>query len=222
MGGQRVTRRVRSACADATLLAVPSPSPPVWTDDGRPRCAWATGPWLAPYHDEEWGVAVHDDRQHFEYLTLEAAQAGLSWLTVLKRREGYRKAFAKFDPAKVARFDRQRVDKLLTDPGIVRNRAKVESTVSNAAAFLELQEEQGSFDEYLWEFVDGTPVVNRWRSMDRVPATTPLSEAVSADLRRRGFRFVGPTVVYAHLQAAGLVIDHVTGCFRHPQLTGTE
>lgn len=167
-------------------------------------------------------MAVHDDRQHFEYLTLEAAQAGLSWLTVLKRREGYRKAFAKFDPAKVARFDRQRVDKLLTDPGIVRNRAKVESTVSNAAAFLELQEEQGSFDEYLWEFVDGTPVVNRWRSMDRVPATTPLSEAVSANLRRRGFRFVGPTVVYAHLQAAGLVIDHVTGCFRHPQLTGTE
>ena len=126
-------------------------------------------------------MAVHDDRQHFEYLTLEAAQAGLSWLTVLKRREGYRKAFAKFDPAKVARFDRQRVDKLLTDPGIVRNRAKVESTVSNAAAFLELQEEQGSFDEYLWEFVDGTPVVNRWRSMDRVPATTPLSEAVSAE-----------------------------------------
>ncbi len=165
-------------------------------------------------------MAVHDDRRHFEYLTLEAAQAGLSWLTVLKRREGYRKAFAGFDPAKVARFDRRRVDALLTDPGIVRNRAKVESTVSNAAAFLDLQEEQGSFDGYLWQFVDGVPVVNRWRSVDRVPATTPLSEAVSADLRRRGFRFVGPTVVYAHLQAAGLVVDHVTTCFRHPDRSG--
>lgn len=166
-------------------------------------------------------MAVHEDRRHFEYLTLEAAQAGLSWLTVLKRRDGYRKAFAGFDPAKVARFDRRRVDALLTDPGIVRNRAKVESTVSNAAAFLGVQEERGSFDEYLWDFVDGLPVVNRWRSLDRVPATTPLSEAVSADLRRRGFRFVGPTVVYAHLQAAGLVMDHVTACFRHPELSGT-
>lgn len=212
---------VRLEGTDATLLAVPSAPMPAWTDDGRPRCAWASGPWLAPYHDEEWGVAVHDDRLHFEYLTLEAAQAGLSWLTVLKRREGYRRAFAAFDPVKVARFDRRRIDKLLTDPGIVRNRAKVESTVSNATAFLKVREERGNFDDYLWNFVDGAPVINRWRSVDRVPATTPLSEEVSADLRRRGFRFVGPTVVYAHLQAAGLVIDHVTGCFRHRELTGT-
>jgi DNA-3-methyladenine glycosylase I len=163
-------------------------------------------------------VAVHDDRRHFEYLTLEAAQAGLSWLTVLKRREGYRRAFAGFDPARVARFGRRRIDALLADPGIVRNRAKVESTVANAVAFLALQEEQGGFDRYLWQFVDGTPVVNRWRSVSEVPATTPLSEAVSADLRRRGFRFVGPTVVYAHLQAAGLVIDHLTTCFRYGEL----
>jgi DNA-3-methyladenine glycosylase I len=212
---------VRLQRAEATLLAVPSPPMPAWTDDGRRRCSWANGPWLAPYHDEEWGVAVHDDRRHFEYLTLEAAQAGLSWLTVLKRREGYRKAFKGFDPVEVARLDRRRIDKLLTDPGIIRNRAKVESTVSNAIAFLEVQEERGSFDDYLWEFVDGTPVVNRWRSVDRVPATTPLSEALSADLRSRGFRFVGPTVVYAHLQAAGLVIDHVTDCFRHLELAGT-
>jgi DNA-3-methyladenine glycosylase I len=213
---------VRRDRAATTLLAVPSPPTPAWTDDGRPRCAWATGPWLVPYHDEEWGVAVHDDRRHFEFLTLEGAQAGLSWLTVLKRREGYRKTFAAFDPVKVARFDRRRIEKLLADPAIIRNRAKVESTVSNAAAFLEVQEERGSFDDYLWEFVDGTPVINRWRSMDQLPATTPLSEAVSADLRARGFRFVGPTVVYAHLQAAGLVIDHVTSCFRHRELAGTK
>lgn len=191
-----------------------------WTDDGRPRCAWATGPWNVPYHDEEWGVAVHDDLRHFEYLTLEAAQAGLSWLTVLKRRDGYRRAFAGFDPAKVARFGARKVEALLDDPGIVRNRAKVESTVANAAAFLRVQEEHGSFDNYLWGFVDGTPVVNRWRSVDQVPATTPLSEEVSGDLRRRGFRFVGPTVIYAHLQAAGLVVDHLTTCFRYPELAG--
>lgn len=165
-------------------------------------------------------MAVHDDRRHFEYLTLEAAQAGLSWLTVLKRREGYRRAFAGFDPARVARFGRRRIEALLGDPGIVRNRAKVESTVTNAAAFLAVQEEHGAFDRYLWEFVDGTPVVNRWQSADRIPATTPLSETVSADLRRRGFRFVGPTVVYAHLQAAGLVIDHLTTCFRYEELSG--
>jgi DNA-3-methyladenine glycosylase I len=175
---------------------------------------------MAPYHDEEWGVPVHSDNRHFEFLTLEAAQAGLSWLTVLKRREGYRRAFAGFDPAKVARFRPARVETLLADPGIVRNRAKVEATVANAGAFLAVQEEQGSFDRYLWGFVDGTPVVNRWRSTTRVPASTPLSEAVSADLRRRGFRFVGPTIVYAHLQAAGLVVDHLTTCFRYEELAG--
>lgn len=199
---------------------VPAATDPQWTDDGRPRCAWANGPWLAPYHDQEWGVPVHDDRRHFEFLTLEAAQAGLSWLTVLKRRDGYRRAFAGFDPAKVARYGPSKVESLLGDPGIIRNRLKVESTVTNAAAFLRVQEELGSFDAYLWAFVDGSPVVNRWRSMGKVPATTPLSEAVSADLRRRGFRFVGPTVIYAHLQAAGLVVDHLTTCFRYPDLAG--
>ncbi len=191
-----------------------------WTDDGRPRCAWATGPWLVPYHDEEWGVPVHDDGTHFEFLILEGAQAGLSWLTVLKRRDGYRRAFAGFDPARVARFTPKKIEALLGDPGIIRNRAKVEATVANAGAFLAVADEHGTFDDYLWSFVDGTPVVNHWRSIDRVPATTPLSEALSADLRRRGFRFVGPTVCYAHLQAAGLVNDHLTTCFRHPGAKG--
>jgi DNA-3-methyladenine glycosylase I len=185
---------------------------------GRRRCDWARGEWLVPYHDTEWGVAVHDDRRHFEFLTLEGAQAGLSWLTVLKRRDGYRRAFCDFDPARVARFSPATVARLLADPGIIRNRAKVEATVANAAAVLSLQEERGSFDDYLWDFVDGRPVRNRWRYLDQVPATTPLAEALSADLRRRGFRFVGPTICYAHLQAAGLVLDHLTTCFRHRQL----
>jgi DNA-3-methyladenine glycosylase I len=189
-----------------------------FVDDGRDRCGWATGPWLVPYHDLEWGVPVHDDHRHFEFLILEGAQAGLSWLTVLKRREGYRKAFAGFDPAVVARFTPRRVERLLTDVSIIRNRAKVESAVGNARAFLDVQEERGSFDDYLWGFTDGAPVINRWRRIGQVPATTPLSEAVSADLRRRGFRFVGPTVVYAHLQAAGLVNDHLTTCFRHAEV----
>jgi DNA-3-methyladenine glycosylase I len=193
---------------------------PEWTDDGRPRCSWANGPWLAPYHDEEWGVAVHDDHRHFEFLTLEAAQAGLSWLTVLKRRDGYRRAFADFDPEVVARFTPRKVDKLLLDTGIIRNRKKVEATVANATALLAVADERGSFDEYLWEFVGGAPVVNRWRKPGDVPPTTPLAETVSADLRRRGFRFMGPTVVYAHLQAAGLVMDHVTSCFRYAELAG--
>lgn len=199
---------------------MPRPADHERTGDGRPRCAWATGPWLVPYHDEEWGVPVHGDRHLFELLTLESAQAGLSWLTVLKRREGYRRAFAGFDPAKVARFRPARVEALLQDPRIVRNRAKVEATVANAAAFLRVQEELGSFDHYLWAFVDGTPVVNRWPAGGRLPASTPLSEAVGADLRQRGFRFVGPTVVYAYLQAAGLVMDHLTTCFRHHELAG--
>jgi len=188
--------------------------------DGRPRCGWATGPWLTPYHDEEWGVPLHDDRRHFEFLVLEGAQAGLSWLTILKRRDGYRAAFADFDPEVVARFTKRRIESLLEDPGIIRNRAKVESTVTNAAAFLALRDEVGSFDGYLWSFVDGT-LVNRWPSDGRIPARSALSERVSADLRRRGFRFVGPTTCYAHLQAAGLVLDHITSCFRYPELTRT-
>ena len=189
-------------------------------DDGRPRCGWAKGPWLTPYHDLEWGVPLHDDRRHFEFLVLEGAQAGLSWLTILKRREGYRAAFAGFDPEAVARFTRRRVESLLKDRAIIRNRAKVESTVTNAAAFVALQGEVGSFDEYLWAFVDGVPVVNRWPADGHIPASSALSEAVSADLRRRGFRFVGPTTCYAHLQAAGLVLDHITTCFRHDELAG--
>jgi DNA-3-methyladenine glycosylase I len=175
---------------------------------------------MVAYHDTEWGVPVHDDATHFEFLVLEGAQAGLSWSTILKRRAGYRKAFAGFDAAKVARFTPARVEKLLGDPGIIRNRAKVEATVRNARAFLAVQEELGSFDSYIWGFVGGRPVVNRWRRIEQVPATSPESEALSADLRRRGFGFVGPTVCYAHLQAAGLVNDHLVGCFRHHEVMG--
>lgn len=183
------------------------------------RCGWANGPELELYHDTEWGVPVHDDRTHFEFLVLEGAQAGLSWLTILKRREGYRKAFAQFDAQKVARFTPARIEKLLQDPGIIRNRAKVESTVRNARIFLDVSEEFGSFDTYIWRFVDDKPKVNRWRRIDQLPASTPISEAVSKDMRSRGFRFVGPTVCYAHLQAAGLINDHLMSCFRYPVLT---
>jgi DNA-3-methyladenine glycosylase I len=188
--------------------------------DGRTRCEWATGPWNIPYHDTEWGVPVHDDRAHFEFLVLEGAQAGLSWLTILKKRDGYRRVFAGFDPEKVARFTQKRIEKILLDPGIIRNRAKVESTVRNARAYLAVQEEFGSFDAYMWRFVGGRPKVNKWRRLGQIPATTPASEALSADLRRRDFRFVGPTVCYSHLQAAGLVNDHVVSCFRYAELTG--
>jgi DNA-3-methyladenine glycosylase I len=195
---------------------------PADEDDGRERCTWATGPWLVPYHDEEWGVPVHDDRTHFEFLVLEGAQAGLSWLTILKRRHDYRRVFADFDPAKVARITPARLESILADASIIRNRRKVESVVSNAKAFLAVQEEHGSFDDYLWDFVDGQPIVNGWRSTDKIPATTPLSDAVSADLRSRGFRFIGPTVCYAHLQAVGLVNDHLTGCFRYGDLVAPD
>ena len=175
---------------------------------------------MVAYHDTEWGVPVHDDRTHFEFLVLEGAQAGLSWSTILKRREGYRKAFAGFDAAKVARFTPARVEKLLADPGIIRNRAKVEATVRNARHFLEVQEEFGTFDAYIWGFVGGLPLVNTWRRIDQLPAVTAESEAFSKDLRSRGFGFVGPTVCYAHLQACGLVNDHMVSCFRYAELTG--
>ncbi len=188
--------------------------------DGVRRCEWAQGDEMIAYHDTEWGVPVHDDPTHFEFLVLEGAQAGLSWATILKRRPGYRRAFADFDAAKVARFRPNRVEKLLTDPGIIRNRAKVEATVRNARAFLAVQEEFGSFDAYVWGFVGGRPIVNSWRRTDQIPALTPTSEALSADLRRRGFGFVGPTVCYAHLQATGLVNDHLVSCFRYGELTG--
>jgi DNA-3-methyladenine glycosylase I len=165
-------------------------------------------------------VPIHDDRRHFELLVLEGAQAGLSWLTILKRRDGYRGAFADFDPTQVAGFDAARVELLLSDPGIVRNRQKVESAVGNAAGTLRIQAELGSFDAYIWGLAGGHPVVNRWTSQEQVPAITPLAEVVSTDLRRRGFRFVGPTICYAYLQAAGLVLDHLTSCFRYGELVG--
>ena len=181
------------------------------------RCEWAEGVSLAyiEYHDKEWGVPVYDDRTQFEFLLLEGAQAGLSWSTILNKREGYRKAFADFDVNKVARFTNKRIDTLLQDPGIVRNRLKVQSAVSNAKAFLAVQEEFGSFSDYIWGFVDGEPIRNRCRKDSDVPATSPESDALSKDLKKRGFKFVGSTIIYAHMQATGLVNDHVTGCFRY-------
>ena len=179
------------------------------------RCEWATvSELMVAYHDEEWGVPSHDDVRLFEMLTLEGAQAGLSWSTILNKREGYRRAFAGFDPAVVARFGAKDVERLLADPGIVRNRLKVESTVNNAARVLEVQESEGSFDAYLWSFVDGEPIVNRWRDIGEIPAETDLSKTVSKDLKRRGFRFVGPTGIYAFMQTVGMVDDHTVDCFR--------
>ncbi len=181
------------------------------------RCPWAYGasPFYVPYHDEEWGVPVHDDRKQFEFLTLESAQAGLSWATILNRREGYRKAFAGFNPAKVARFDARKIAALLKDPGIIRNRLKVAAAVNNARLFLEVQKEFGTFSKYIWAFVGGKPKVNRWARLSQLPATSKESDALSADLKRRGFKFVGSTIVYAHMQATGLVNDHLVSCFRH-------
>jgi DNA-3-methyladenine glycosylase I len=166
------------------------------------------------YHDVEWGVPVHDDRTHFEFLILEGAQAGLSWSTILARREGYRRAFADFDPAKVARFTPSRVEKLLLDPGIIRNRQKVESAVGNARAYVKLQEELGSFDRFIWGFVDGSPIINRWETTKQIPATSKQSDALAAALKQRGFKFAGSTIMYAHMQACGLVNDHLVSCWR--------
>jgi len=179
------------------------------------RCAWPRSPLDIDYHDKEWGVPLHDDRRLFELLTLEGAQAGLSWSTILAKRAGYRAAFAEFDAARVARFTPARLAKLLLDPGIVRHRQKIASTVTNARAFLEVQKEFGSFDGYLWRFVSGRPIDGRRRGHGDVPARTPESDALSADLKRRGFRFVGSTICYAFMQAAGLVNDHVIDCFRY-------
>jgi DNA-3-methyladenine glycosylase I len=179
------------------------------------RCGWARTPLSIAYHDAEWGTPVHDDRVLFEFLVLEGAQAGLSWETILRKREAYRAAFANFDPTRVARFTPARIERLLVDPGIVRNRLKIESAVSNARAFLEVQQEFGSFDAYVWRFVGGHPRVNAWRSLREIPARTPESDALSLDLRRRGFRFVGSTICYAFMQAVGMVNDHLVGCFRH-------
>jgi DNA-3-methyladenine glycosylase I len=180
------------------------------------RCQWAgTDPLYVAYHDEEWGVPVHDDRKLFEMLILEGAQAGLSWSTILNKREGYRKAFDNFEPEKVAAYGEEKIAQLLDNPGIVRNRLKVRSAVQNAQAFLELQEAFGSFDNYLWRFVDGQPVQNRWQTLAQVPAETDESRALSKDLKKRGFNFVGPTIMYAFMQAVGMVNDHVVSCFRH-------
>jgi DNA-3-methyladenine glycosylase I len=170
------------------------------------------------YHDEEWGVPVHDDRRHFEFLVLESAQAGLSWSTILNKRENYRKAYRGFDPAVVARFAARDRERLLNDAGIVRNRLKIESSIDNAKCFLEVQRQFGSFDVYIWGFVEGRPVVNSRRTLSEIPANTELSDTISKDLRSRGFRFVGSTIIYAHLQAVGVVNDHLTGCFRYAEL----
>lgn len=184
------------------------------------RCAWCgEDPLYAEYHDREWGVPVwEDDRRLFEFLVLEGAQAGLSWITILRKRDAYRRAFAGFDPEKVARFDQRKIARLLQDPGIVRNRLKIASAVQNARAFLAVQEAFGSFARYQWQFVDGRPVQNQIRSMAEVPARTPRSDVLSRDLKRRGFSFVGSTIMYAHMQAVGMVNDHVVTCFRHAEL----
>jgi DNA-3-methyladenine glycosylase I len=183
------------------------------------RCVWAgSDALMIDYHDREWGVPVHDDRKWFEKILLDGAQAGLSWSTILRKREGYRAAFCQFDPAQVVRFSNADVERLMLDPGIVRNRLKIESTIKNARGFLQIQSEFGSFDAYIWAFVGGATQQNRRRSVADVPAKTELSDAISKDLKRRGFSFVGSTIVYAFMQAAGLVNDHLVGCFRHSQL----
>lgn len=186
------------------------------------RCSWARTPLSIAYHDAEWGVPVHDDRVLFEFLLLEGAQAGLSWETILERRDGYRRCFADFDPASVARFGEERIEEILQDPGVVRHRLKVESAVTNARAFLEVQEEHGSFDAYVWDFVGGSPKVNRWKTLEEVPVRTPESEALSEDLQKRGFKFVGPTICYAYMQAVGMVNDHTVGCFRYSEVVRDE
>jgi DNA-3-methyladenine glycosylase I len=186
----------------------------------KKRCGWVgeSNPLLLEYHDREWGVPVHDDRKHFEFLVLEGAQAGLSWSVVLNKREGYRRAFSEFDPDKVARYTDKRVQKLLIDPGIIRNRQKIEAAVRNARAFLAVQEEFDSFDAYAWRFVGGQPKVNRWKVMKQIPATSTESDAFSKDLKQRGFSFVGSTVIYAHMQAVGMVNDHLVDCFRYREV----
>ena len=183
------------------------------------RCSWPTTPLDIEYHDREWGTPVRDDRVFFEFLTLEGAQAGLSWSTILNKREGYRRAFAEFDPVKVARFTPERNKKLMLDAGIVRNRLKIDSTVTNAKAFLAVQKEFGSFGRYIWQFVDGRPILGRRKGRGHVPASTPESDAMAKDLKRRGFRFTGTTICYAFMQATGLVNDHLVGCYRYKELS---
>lgn len=188
------------------------------------RCAWAenTFPEYIDYHDKEWGVPVHDDQIHFEFLILEGAQAGLSWSTILKRREGYREVFADFNPAKIAQFDEAKIKTLLQDKRIIRNKLKVRSAITNAQLFLAIQEEFGSFDKYIWSFVGGEPIINHWKSSEEVPATSRQSDVLSKDLKKRGFKFTGSTIMYAYMQACGLVMDHTVDCFRHTELLNIQ
>jgi DNA-3-methyladenine glycosylase I len=186
----------------------------------KTRCEWGDSSDIyRHYHDEEWGVPVYDDQKLFEFLVLESAQAGLSWITILKRREGYRKAFANFNPALIAQYDDAKVEELMHDTGIIRNRRKILATIANAKAFLKVQEEFGSFSKYIWGFVDGKPIVNHFTSIKEIPAQTEMAVKISKDLKKRGFSFMGPTIVYSHLQATGLVNDHLTYCFRHIELS---
>jgi DNA-3-methyladenine glycosylase I len=183
------------------------------------RCPWSEGNDLyIKYHDKEWGVPVHEDKKHFEFLMLESFQAGLSWLTILKKRENFRKAFDGFDPKKVAKYNNRKINQLLKDSGIIRNRMKIEATINNAKRFLEVQKEFGSFDKYIWEFTDFKPKKNSWKRLSQIPATTKLSDEISKDLKDRGFKFVGSTTIYAHMQAIGLVNDHMVSCFRYKEL----
>ncbi|MEQ9466855.1 MAG: DNA-3-methyladenine glycosylase I [Ekhidna sp.] len=186
----------------------------------KTRCAWCANSFeeYVRYHDEEWGVPVHDDRKHFEFLVLESAQAGLSWATILKKREGYRRAFADFDVNTVAEYGEGMVEDLVQDASIIRNRAKIEATINNAKQFIQVQKEFGSFDKYIWQFVGGEPIINVWKTMKQVPATTKESDALSKDLKKRGFKFVGSTTIYAHMQAIGLVNDHTVDCFRYEEV----
>jgi len=183
------------------------------------RCSWCGADELyVKYHDEEWGVPVHDDKKHFEFLLLESAQAGLSWLTILRKRENYRLAYDDFDAEKISRYDDGKYKELLNNKGIVRNKLKIRASINNAGHFLEIQKEFGSFDRYIWNFIDNRPVVNNWSSISEVPAASGFADRVSADLKARGFKFIGPTIVYAHLQATGLINDHIKGCFRHDSI----
>ena len=186
--------------------------------DALKRCAWINDPLMREYHDTEWGVPLHDDGKLFEFLVLEGFQAGLSWATILRKRENFRKAFHGFDPERIARYTARDVKRLMADAGIIRNRQKIDAAVNNARRFLEIQKEFGSFDAYIWRFVQGKPIRNRFRSLSQLPARTPLSDAISKDLKARGFKFVGSTIVYAHMQATGMVNDHTVGCFRYGQV----
>jgi DNA-3-methyladenine glycosylase I len=195
-------------------------------NDGRTRCGWFDGraidPLLLAYHDTEWGVPLHDDQELFEFLVLEGMQAGLSWSTVLRKREHFRRAFHRFDPERVARYSQRDIARLLADAGIIRNRQKIEAAIANARRFLEVQEEFGSFDRYIWDFIDGRPIRHRFRTLTELPATTPDSDRISKALRERGFTFVGSTIVYAHMQATGMVNDHVVSCFRYREVTAPK